>query len=528
MNIIKRPIFIIIVAIVASAVIGVYAFLRIRSSSSGFENIAEVQKMTLSQEVEAGGKVKPGESVALSFEKGGKVSGIYVKSGDKVYKGETLVALGNADLRVQELQAEAGLEMEEARLEELKKGSLPEEIQAAQTNLQNAQAKAQADLDGVYSKALTTLQGAADSGKSAILTVTDIQYAHFSANDQTGQKIADAKEAAVKYMLGADDAGRWTSDPLSKLEGGAFGAVKAAAENPLYSSVDLALSETLFALKKVKQALDSVPVTGDLTSAESANLSVQSAGINASITAVSGAIQSISSQKVANENAISTAEDSLTLKKVGATSEQIKEQEARVKSAQAGIDGVRVQIAKTIISAPFAGVVSVSDLSVGEAVPPNTPIVSLISDAKFEVESFISEADIAKIKVGDKAEITLDTYSRGQIFDAEVISIDPAETVVDGVNAYKIILQFENEDDRIKSGMTANVAVATAIHKDALAVPAGAIITRGNEKFVLVDTSGSSPVEKKVETGIKGKSGYVEILTGLSLGEKIINFGSIR
>ena len=205
----------------------------------------------------------------------------------------------------------------------------------------------------------------------------------------------------------------------------------------------------------------------------------------------------------------------------------LKTQELIVQQKENALAEARNNLEKCFLYSPIDGTVTVQNAEIGKTVTANVPIVSLISNANFEIESYVSEADIAKIRAGDKALITLDAYGDNEIFEAKVIVIDPAETVINGVNAYKVTLQFNNENELIKSGMTANIRIITAERENVLAVPERAIITRGDEKFVLIDKNDSSPEERKVEVGIKGSNGYVEILSGLNEGEKIISFGGI-
>jgi len=66
-----------------------------------------------------------------------------------------------------------------------------------------------------------------------------------------------------------------------------------------------------------------------------------------------------------------------------------------------------------------------------------------------------------KLRSGEKALVTLDTFGSGVSFDAVVAAVDPAETVAGDVGAYGVKLQFVKDDARVKSGMTANISIAT-------------------------------------------------------------------
>jgi HlyD family secretion protein len=286
--------------------------------------------------------------------------------------------------------------------------------------------------------------------------------------------------------------------------------------------------------------LYAVIVSDTLTPSEKANLDLAKTTINSKITTVTARQRAIDVQKMTNANSISAAESSLTnaksalanaqnglnVGKAGAAPEEILAQEAQVQAAVASVRDVQAMIAKTVIRAPLDGTISKFDAKLGQIASPNVPVISMMSSGRFEIETHISETDIAKVKVGDKANITIDAYGNDVIFEAAVTNVDPAETAVNGVTTYKVTLQFTKDDDRIKSGMTANVKIITAEKQNVVAVPERTIITRGTDKFVLLDNGTSSPEERKVLVGIKGANGYWEIISGLNDGDKLLNFGN--
>jgi HlyD family secretion protein len=147
--------------------------------------------------------------------------------------------------------------------------------------------------------------------------------------------------------------------------------------------------------------------------------------------------------------------------------------------------------------------------------------VSVISANNFQVESYIPEINISFIKVGDPADTTLDAYGSEVIFPAKVVTIDPAETIKDGVSTYRVVLEFNANDDRIKSGMTGNTVITTAKKQNVISVPQGMVTIKDGKKTVSVK-KGDSIVEVTVETGSVSSSGNIEILSGLADGDVVI------
>lgn len=568
--------------------IGLYAYMSKEEVITYDHVIAKRGKLV--QEVSVTGRVEAVESVNLAFQIGGKVDKIYVNVGEEVEVGQELVSLTNDDLVAQLHQAQAGassawaqiqqytaaLETQQAKLDEIKKGTRPEEIQIAETavynaqqalkdaenNLANVKNKAEADLQNVYNSALTALSKAVNTAKTSLLSLSDIQYVRFSGYDQDSNKIAENKATAVYALLGGINAGRWTTQYVSVQNGGVYGEVQNAIINPTNAKTDELLINVLDALQKVKSALVSVPATTSLTSAERLSLDTEKININIEITAISSQQQLISVQKAANENSIAlsessvttaknslaTAQDQLSLKQAGYTAEQIKAQEAMVNQAKANlasqkamanqayasIEQYRAQIEKTIIRAPINGVVAKMEAKRGEIVLPSSttyeiqmPLVSIISEGDYEIVVFIAEVDISKVKVGDEAMITLDAYGSDEVFEAVVMDVHPSETLTEGLATYKTILNFKKIDERIKSGMTTNVDILTAEKEGVIVIPQRAVITKEGKKIVRVlkenpETALHELTEVEVVTGLRGSAGEIEIAEGVNEGDKIV------
>lgn len=96
------------------------------------------ERGTLIQEVDVTGRIKPVTEVELAFKNGGKIGQVYVDVGDRVFVGQMLLKLDNADSYAQLQWAEAHLKAQQAKLDELKRGSRPEEIQIQIVKVDNA------------------------------------------------------------------------------------------------------------------------------------------------------------------------------------------------------------------------------------------------------------------------------------------------------------------------------------------------------------------------------------------------------
>ena len=131
----KKPLVFIPAIFVFLASIPTLAYFAI-ARQNGYETYV-VKRANIIQEIGITGKVKPAESVDLAFEKSGRVAGISVSVGDKVSVGQALLNLENSEVSAQLAQALAEIQIEEAGLNEMKKGTRLEEIQIQETKIAN-------------------------------------------------------------------------------------------------------------------------------------------------------------------------------------------------------------------------------------------------------------------------------------------------------------------------------------------------------------------------------------------------------
>lgn len=537
---------------------------------------AVVTKQDVVQKVSVTGKVKPAEALELGFEQAGKVATVKVKVGNKVKAGDILTTLSSADIaanrnrssaaiassRADVSQYQAALQNEQVRLQELKNGTRSEELLVAELNVQKAQGalsdatnnlqitqqRAVSDLGSVYGDVPETLETAFTSGNTAFLEdVADL----FSRDTNFDRLNFITKDSEIKNQIERE---RITLKNLMRDFQADIFALSSES-----TARDLALVEAKQNLSTLRNFFNSLSLAVD----ENAGLSVTTenlyrgyvntakANINTALGLLVSQQQAITSQVSENKNSIQSAEASLNtaqnnlniarqelvLKQAGARPEEISVQESKIKQAQANLasaqarlsqasadyQGVQANFNKTIIRAPISGIITKVDAKVGQFISSNIPAIGLISEADYEVEANIPEVDIAKITVGKTADIRLDAYGEDAVFAAQVITIDPAETIVEGVATYKITLQFLQKDDRIKSGMTADTEILVESREDVVAVPIRSILFHDGKKFVkIVEQPETLAKEVAVETGLSGSEGNIEITQGLTGNEVIV------
>ncbi|OGF33770.1 hypothetical protein A2223_00135 [Candidatus Falkowbacteria bacterium RIFOXYA2_FULL_35_8] len=213
----------------------------------------------------------------------------------------------------------------------------------------------------------------------------------------------------------------------------------------------------------------------------------------------------------------------LDYKKAPARSFDILAYSAQVKQLQAAYGLAEKNWQDSSIKSPINGVVTKINFEIGEQVSPTETVVTIVSQNDYLIEVDISETDITKLNNNNEVDITFDSYGDENKFTGKVVSIDPAQTVIQDVIYYLVKIEYEERDFEIKPGMTANVTIHTDQRDDVLYIPRRAIIEKDNKKIVRVLEQGNIR-EVEVETGLKADDGLIEIKNGLEPGLEIVTF----
>jgi HlyD family secretion protein len=152
--------------------------------------------------------------------------------------------------------------------------------------------------------------------------------------------------------------------------------------------------------------------------------------------------------------------------------------EARVKQSKAQLDSAKVDLEHTIITSPVDGIVISRDVNVGQTVAASfqAPVLFRIAEdlTQMYVTCHVDEADIGKVKEEQKAEFTVDAYPDDK-FVGIVKQVRYSPQTIQNVVTYDAIVVANNDELKLRPGMTATVSIITDYKKDVLKVPVGAI-----------------------------------------------------
>ena len=376
-------------------------------------------------------------------------------------------------------------------------------------------------------------------GKSAFVSTED-SYASFLENKNPGPNEIEAILASAEGSLRAtktvaDDTYRMLADavastalPSSSLEG--FKSSVSSLESSLISSLDGidAVRASIASAKSAKTSAEASAKTA-VDTAES--------GVNTAEESLNAAQKSLESAIAENRKSVDAAEADVrakgsALKQLRASYEDavapprledIAALRAQLDQASAAADAIRKNMDDLRIVSPSDGVVTAVNIHSGESATSAGPAVEL-DTGNLRIIANVPEIAIAKIKVGNPATADFDAIAETTM-NAHVSEIEPAETVIGGAVDYRTTLLLDQEDVRIKSGMSANIRIVADRSENALSVPASAVFQKEGKSFARV-LSGKDVSERDVTVGIKDENSAVQILSGLSEGEEVILSGS--
>ena len=198
---------------------------------------------------------------------------------------------------------------------------------------------------------------------------------------------------------------------------------------------------------------------------------------------------------------------------------------ATIDRAQAAINEAEAELEKTVMRAPFDGVIADMDIEVGEwttPAPPAVPvpaILDLIDPSSIYVSAPMDEVDSARIHPTQPVRVTLDPYP-GQDFTGHVTRVAPYVLDVEEQNR-TVEIEVEFVDKEFASGLlpgtSADVEVILSTRDNVLRIPTPALI-EGKKVFVVED---GHLAETSVTTGLKNWD-FVEITAGITKGQAIV------
>ncbi len=446
-------------------------------SGSGNRNITTytTQLQSITDQVILSGRTEPMNFVDLGFADSGRVQKVYVTEGQQVRQGQVLAELEMGDLSAQLLNAQAGLRIAEANARQL--ATNVEKI----TNEQNA-------LVETAKRALFgSLEAYPKDNFSVLLPpVITGSYQGNTSGEYILDLYASQSDTGVSVRYSGIESGVVPVTVGTRIPLGTKGLFIQFPDSSGYAN-----TQWIIPVPNIRSAQYPL-LLNNYQSAQATRDRV--------ITAAQADI-------INNNDSIANA---------------------RVDQARAVVNQIISAIGKRKIIAPFSGTISKVALKEGESTigisKDTSPGVSMLATDQYKVVIKIPEIDIARIQSPVPVVINLDAYGDQESFPGTLTTINPAETIVDGVPVYEGTVLFNTPDDRIRSGMTATVTITLGQKESVVAIPGNYIredrVLR--KYFVSILTNEGKIQEKEVFVGIRGSNSMTEIVSGINKGDVIV------
>ncbi len=241
------------------------------------------------------------------------------------------------------------------------------------------------------------------------------------------------------------------------------------------------------------------------------------------------------------DNARRNAERTRALRDKGFVSEErVDQAESEAKARQAGCDSARAQVqeasarigasradtSRTVVKAPFDGIVAEVNGEVGEYLTPSPPgiptlpAIDLIDDSCLYVTAPIDEVDAAQLKVGMGGRISLDAY-RGKHFTGKLRRIAPYVLALEKqARTVEVEVEFDSPADirHLLVGYSADIEVVVDARDNVLRIPTSALMP--GSRVLLLNADGVLE-ERKIEAGLSNWE-FTEVKSGVNRGDRVV------
>lgn len=422
---------------------------------------AEAKRSVISASFSANGAVS-GRAAEIGFEISGRVAEIAVQEGDEVRKGQVLIKLEDQAAIAAVQEAEANLSAAKVTLSHAEVA-----LRLARQQASAREAQARANLAAAVAQLRQLLSG------------------------PRPEEIARAEQQvklAQTDLLTAEKAFRRAQELFAQ---GAISQAQLDEASARFESSRAQYQMALEALKLIRTG----PRPEELAAAQ------------ARVDAARGELE-----------AVKAVWEEVRLREL-----EVHAATERLHQAAAALEAAKAQAAKTVLRAPFRGVISRVTVELGESVMPGVPVVTLVDPAELWVSADLPNEDAAKVRVGQEVSVTIPAYP-GRRFKGKVIELGPqAEVKTDAALRTRVVrmkVGLLEGRELLRPGLAADIEGTGVVAPSALVVPSDALLTRGDRNVVFVVQDGKA-VLREVRTGYSTFA-VTEILEGLQEGELVV------
>jgi multidrug resistance efflux pump len=395
-------------------------------------------------------------TVAVSSELGGRILALHVAEGAAVTAGQPLLALDGSLLRPRLAQVDASVTAAQAQLDLLQAGARPEEIALAEARLAQAQGAAAAARQAWDDAILLR-----DNPQEMDVQIVEAQTALAKAERQAAaaRRLAEAADLQTALWGRVVELLQKGID-VSLPTGGMLHVDNPAERERANSQWNISSQQAWEAWQAAYAADEAVQVTA----AALANLR----HARATPIALDAGVNQAEAASNAAAAAVEQAAAAVAGLRAGARPQEIAVAQQSVEQARAARAPLEVQLAKTTVSAPDAGLVTSVAVHAGEVAVPGAALVEIADLAKLTLVIYMPQAELGPVWLGQAVEVTADAHP-GRVFPGVVTRIaDQAEFSPRGLQTedarasavYAVEISLPNPDGLLKPGMPVDASFA--------------------------------------------------------------------
>jgi RND family efflux transporter MFP subunit len=203
----------------------------------------------------------------------------------------------------------------------------------------------------------------------------------------------------------------------------------------------------------------------------------------------------------------------LALIEAGRKKDEIMASSKGLTQAEVDVKIARMDLEKTRVRAPFAGIVTDIKLSPKERLDAGRELFILVDISRIKVKAKVLESEVGKVVAGREVDLRFSAFP-GRAFKGRIEAVSPVINAEDKTCA--VYVTMDNPSEEVKPGMHTEVEIPTEIFKDRLLVPQQAILVRGGRKLVFA-VEGDVAKWRYIEVGLENER-FAEVLPGKEPG----------
>ncbi|MFZ5824560.1 MAG: efflux RND transporter periplasmic adaptor subunit [Bacillota bacterium] len=534
--------------IVALLGTGGWWFMSRRASTATAKNAPQhvqqpVRRGTIRSEVSGNGPVRSVNGVTVRANQSGAITQILAKDGDRVVAGQPVVVLENKSLVASLTQSQLDVQSARTNLENLL-NPLATAVRAQELKVESARATLQQRQDDVANlqvtapvagvvASVTAVTGGSVNNNSLLFTLYD---------DTTPTLIVPLAQESASALKPGDKAtvslpGHGTLQGAVARIGGTATPLSGNRDANVPVAIDL---PAVVGIRPGMVGQVAIQVPG-LTYAILGSGSVQNDAteVRAKVAGTVEALHAAEGERVGAGDLLLTIENDPLLLQLEQAANDLKTQEQnltnllepaqdpsrqlttyqqKLQQAQLTLSQRQSDVDDLVVKAPVSGTISALTAIVGDKVSASTNLFRVADYSTMEVTISVDELDVAQIKVGQPAEITLDALP-GKTYRGQVTRVNPEGTFRNDIATFEVTVAVERPDG-LMAGMNSSVNIVVQERQNVLYLPVAAVRVMQGRAFVNV-LEGDQVVRKEVQVGVRTNDRY-EITGGLNEGDPVI------